>query len=447
MWSPVRTRALLLAGIAGLVATSCMAGTASARPGHIYWGSQGNGSSIGRMDLDGGNPDPTWATGLTCTCLVEFGNGGIWWAAGGTIRRADTTTGEVTTPLPQATATSVNIAAGGILTYSPSTTNVGWYSYDTAGGPVAGPLWAGGLSAYTRVGDWAYAMRFTTNPLRFRIVRVRADGSGVEEPLTEPMARDGGYAPQIHVHGDYVYFGYSPTSSTSYIGRARTDGGGSDPAWVALESGADAPWVAATSTHLYWLSAYTSGDARRKILRLPLDGTGTPTVIREFLPPAGTTIASMTVDPGAPDEPVPTPAVSAATPSATPATPAALEASVMPSRRRAVSGQQVRIGIRVRNTGGSPAQAVSSCLRLPSNMVVMRRPSSSVRSGRTICFRKAIIGANSQQTAVITVRAVAVRAVSRTVVGVARATGVARASAQSPHVVIRPRTPRARVTG
>ena len=183
MWSPVRTHALLLAGIAGLVATSCMAGTASARPGHIYWGSQGNGSSIGRMDLDGGNPDPTWATGLTCTCLVEFGNGGIWWAAGGTIRRADTTTGEVTTPLPQATATSVNIAAGGILTYSPSATNVGWYSYDTAGGPVAGPLWAGGLSAYTRVEDWAYAMRFTTNPLRFRIVRVRADGSGVEEAL------------------------------------------------------------------------------------------------------------------------------------------------------------------------------------------------------------------------------------------------------------------------
>lgn len=444
---PLHQRPLLVIGVVLLAGAAGTAGTASARPGHIYWGSTANGSSIGRMDLDGGNPEPNWITGLSCLCWVHFGNDGIWWASGGTIRRADTATGEVTTPLPHATATSMNLGVGGTLTYSPSYTNVGWYSYDTAGGPVSGPVWAGGPNLYTRVGDWAYGLRSTTNPSRMRIVRVSADGSGTETPLTDPLARDGGYQPHIHVQDGYVYFSYQPgVASPAYIGRARTDGSGSDPTWLELEPDVGAPWVTATPTHLYWL-AVQGPDYRRKVVRQSLDGSGAPTVIREFLPPEGVKLSSLAVDPGVPDALVPPASMAAATPTAAPATPAALDASVMPSRRRAVSGQQMRIGIRVRNTGGSPAHAVRSCLRLPSNMVATRRPAGSVRSGRTICFRRDTISVNSQETAVITVRAVAVREVSRTVVGAARATGVAPASAQSPRVVIRPRTPKARVTG
>lgn len=143
---------------------------------------------------------------------------------------------------------------------------------------------------------------------------------------------------------------------------------------------------------------------------------------------------------GASPSPAPTP------PAANPAAPAALTATVLPSRKRLVSGQQMRIGVRARNVGGSPASNVTSCLRLPSNMVVLRA-TGALRSGRTICFRQGTITAGSQATGVITVRAVAVRGVARTVAGTARATNVARVTATSRGVVIRPRAPRARVTG
>ena len=127
-------------------------------------------------------------------------------------------------------------------------------------------------------------------------------------------------------------------------------------------------------------------------------------------------------------------------------TPAALTATLLPSRRRVVSGQRLRIGIRTANPGGTAAEAVTSCIRLPSRMVVAST-GGALRSGRTACFRVGTVAAGDQVTKVITVRAVSTRRVRVTVTGSARASGVAKVQAVATQVTVTPRAPRARVTG
>ena len=134
-------------------------------------------------------------------------------------------------------------------------------------------------------------------------------------------------------------------------------------------------------------------------------------------------------------------------PAETPAaTAAALTATLLPSRRRVVSGQRLRIGIRTANIGGTAAEAVTSCIRLPSNMVITSA-GGALRSGRTACFRVGTVAAGGQVTKVITVRAVSTRRVTVTVTGSARATGVAKVQAAAKRVTVTPRAARARVTG
>ena len=128
------------------------------------------------------------------------------------------------------------------------------------------------------------------------------------------------------------------------------------------------------------------------------------------------------------------------------ATPAALTATLLPSRRRVVSGQRLRIGIRTANTGGTAAEAVTSCVRLPSHMVITST-GGALRSGRTACFRVGTVAAGAKATKVITVRAVSTRRVTVTVTGSARATGVAKVQAAAKRVAVTPRAARARVTG
>lgn len=125
---------------------------------------------------------------------------------------------------------------------------------------------------------------------------------------------------------------------------------------------------------------------------------------------------------------------------------AALAATLLPSRTRVVSGQALRIGIRARNTGSAAATSVTSCIRLPSNLAIVRR-GSALRSGRTLCFRLGDIAAGAQQTRVITVRAASARTVTRTITGSAREAGKARVSATPRTVALRPRVVRPRVTG
>ena len=128
------------------------------------------------------------------------------------------------------------------------------------------------------------------------------------------------------------------------------------------------------------------------------------------------------------------------------ATPAALTATLLPSRRRVVSGQRMRIGIRTANTGGTAAESVTSCIRLPSNMVITST-GGAVRSGRTACFRLGTVAAGATATKVLTVRAVSVRRMRVTVTGSARATGVAKVQAAAKPVTVTPRAARVRVTG
>ncbi len=123
-----------------------------------------------------------------------------------------------------------------------------------------------------------------------------------------------------------------------------------------------------------------------------------------------------------------------------------LRSQVLSPRRRVVSGQALRVGLRAVNTGQAPAEAVSSCLRLPANMVITRAP-GAVRSGRTVCFRIGQLAPGATATRVVTVRGVSTRRVTRTLTGSVSAQGVPRQAAQPRSVTIIPRTVRPRVTG
>jgi len=139
-------------------------------------------------------------------------------------------------------------------------------------------------------------------------------------------------------------------------------------------------------------------------------------------------------------------ACAAPTPAATNAIPPLLEATVLPSRRRVVSGQALRIGIRARNTGGSEASSVVSCVRLPAGLVLVRAPGAA-RSGRVACFRMGTVAAKGQATRVVTARAATLARRSVTVTGTTKASGLSRVNAAPVAVTVVPRAARARVTG
>ena len=125
-----------------------------------------------------------------------------------------------------------------------------------------------------------------------------------------------------------------------------------------------------------------------------------------------------------------------------------LTPTVLPSRTRLISGQAMRLGIRTTNAGTATAASVTSCLRLPQNLVVTRT-GGATRSGRTLCFSLGALPAGATRTNVVTVRAVATGSVTRTVAGSTRSTATSPAltTAQSRVIRISPRTARARVTG
>ena len=138
----------------------------------------------------------------------------------------------------------------------------------------------------------------------------------------------------------------------------------------------------------------------------------------------------------------------AVTPTAAAVTTTTLRPTVLPSRTRLISGQAMRLGIRTTNAGTATAASVTSCLRLPQNLVVTRT-GGATRSGRTLCFSLGALPAGATRTNVVTVRAVATGSVTRTVAGSTRSTATSPAltTAQSRVIRISPRTARARVTG
>lgn len=128
------------------------------------------------------------------------------------------------------------------------------------------------------------------------------------------------------------------------------------------------------------------------------------------------------------------------------ARPAALTASVLPSRRRVVSGQRVTTAIRLRNTGGTAATSATGCITVPWNLVIVSAP-GALRSNRTVCFAMGTVAAGGTVTRTVTLRAVASVATVADITGGGRAAGVSRVSA-SPVAVSITRRPGSRaVTG
>ncbi|MFM8828798.1 MAG: fibronectin type III domain-containing protein [Actinomycetota bacterium] len=124
----------------------------------------------------------------------------------------------------------------------------------------------------------------------------------------------------------------------------------------------------------------------------------------------------------------------------------ALSAAVSASRARVTSGQSLRIGIRMRNTGTAQAQKVVSCITLPSNFAIVSARGAT-RSARTLCFNVGTLAAGASASRAITVRAVSARTVRRVITGTTQATGVARVKATRKAVTITARAVSPRVTG
>ncbi len=114
--------------------------------------------------------------------------------------------------------------------------------------------------------------------------------------------------------------------------------------------------------------------------------------------------------------------------SAPTARPAALTATLLPSRRRVVSGQRVTTAIRLRNTGGTAAASATGCMTVPWNLVITSAP-GALRSNRTVCFAMGSIPAGGTATRTVTLRAIATVATVARMTGGGRAAGISRVSA------------------
>ncbi len=125
-------------------------------------------------------------------------------------------------------------------------------------------------------------------------------------------------------------------------------------------------------------------------------------------------------------------------------TPAALSARILPSRKRLVSGQSMRLGIRTINDGGTAASGVTSCVRLPAGLMVVAGGQGSP-SRRTLCVTAATLPAGAQTTRVFTVRATG--AARYGITAATRASGISPVAASPVAVVAAPRSGWARVTG
>ena len=124
---------------------------------------------------------------------------------------------------------------------------------------------------------------------------------------------------------------------------------------------------------------------------------------------------------------------------------AKLSASVLRDRLRLVSGQSMRIGIRVMNTGTASAKSIRACLTIPANLTVTNHGTAR-RSGRNWCFTIKSITAGAKATRYVTVRAHTTKTIVRTIRGRASATGLTTTRAPAKMIGLAPRQPEA-VTG
>jgi YVTN family beta-propeller protein len=135
----------------------------------------------------------------------------------------------------------------------------------------------------------------------------------------------------------------------------------------------------------------------------------------------------------------------APSPSPTPAAAPAMSARLLVSRSRVVSGQQVRMAIRARNTGTGASGATTACVQLPRQLVVAWAPGAT-RVGRALCFRLGAMAPGTSATRQFTARAVALRPGVARVTASARAAGTPRMWAKPAVIRIAPRAARTPVT-
>ena len=163
----------------------------------------------------------------------------------------------------------------------------------------------------------------------------------------------------------------------------------------------------------------------------------------------GASSASSASSPVTPTGPAPGPGPSpsgqgttpAPSPSPTPAAAPAMSARLLVSRSRVVSGQQVRMAIRARNTGTGASGATTACVQLPRQLVVAWAPGAT-RVGRALCFRLGAMAPGTSATRQFTARAVALRPGVARVTASARAAGTPRTWAAPALIRITPRVAR-----
>ena len=152
--------------------------------GHLYWGSPETGS-LGRANLDGSQPNPSFVSGLDRPCDVAVGAGSVFWMEKEGIGRAnlDGTEPERSfVPLPA--------------------------FHDGCGLAVDGRyLYWGGLGT---------------------IYRLDLEGEGPPQPLVTGV----GGVEGIALDGAHLYWSNRGEGAVGSIGRAGRDGSDADPRWI-----------------------------------------------------------------------------------------------------------------------------------------------------------------------------------------------------------------------
>ena len=237
-------RVVLLFGVCGVLASvglaGAVSGNAAASPatGYIYWG---NGSAIGRANLDGTGVNPSFiSTGGSTVDGVAVDANSIYWI-------------ETNTSPASASIGRANLDGTGV--------NENFITLFFSGNrDVSNP------GAITVDGSYVY----WGTPDGAGIGRANLNGTGVDQSFISSTGEVEGLA----VDGNYIYWSAPGSGAVGAIGRANLDGTSANASFITglpLLAG-----VAVDANHVYWTSEGGSGELGYvpAVGRANLDGTG-----------------------------------------------------------------------------------------------------------------------------------------------------------------------------